>query len=103
MLNLPKALARSAATLVAAALLCPGSGHTSDFRKPWLRLDRALVIDAYEYNPIDWAALASDKRVVGFIAKASDGLPPPGSMPGRRPPRHRKTEWSSLGIANSAH
>ena len=77
MLNLPKALARSAATLVAAALLCPGSGHASDFRKPWLRLDRALVIDAYEYNSIDWSKLAEDKRVVGFINKATDGLPPP--------------------------
>ena len=48
----------------------------SDFSEPWKRLDRALVIDAYEYNPIDWQELTSDKRIVGFINKASDGLPP---------------------------
>ena len=27
--------------------------------------------------PIDWQQLAADKRIVGFINKASDGLPPP--------------------------
>jgi GH25 family lysozyme M1 (1,4-beta-N-acetylmuramidase) len=75
--NLPKALARSAAALVAAAMLWPAYGHASDFSKPWLRPDRALVVDAYEYNSIDWTKLAEDKRVVGFINKATDGLPPP--------------------------
>lgn len=49
----------------------------SDFSEPWKQEDRALVLDAYEYNSIDWAALSSDKRIAGFIAKASDGLPPP--------------------------
>lgn len=48
----------------------------SDFSQPWKNQNRALVIDAYEYNPIDWAELAKDKRIVGFINKASDGLPP---------------------------
>ena len=32
------------------------------------------MIDAYEYNPIDWQKLVTDKRIVGFINKASDGL-----------------------------
>lgn len=50
--------------------------QASDFRAPWTRGDRALVLDAYEYTEIDWAALAGDKRVAGFINKASDGLPP---------------------------
>ncbi|TIS44503.1 MAG: muramidase, partial [Mesorhizobium sp.] len=44
---------------------------------PWKSADRALVIDAYEYNSIDWGQLVTDKRIVGFINKASDGLPPP--------------------------
>ena len=38
--------------------------------------DNALVIDAYEFNPINWQELASDDRIAGFINKASDGLPP---------------------------
>ncbi|WP_192183743.1 glycoside hydrolase family 25 protein [Mesorhizobium amorphae] len=53
------------------------AAKASDFSEPWKNADRALVIDAYEYNSIDWAELATDKRVVGFINKASDGLPPP--------------------------
>jgi GH25 family lysozyme M1 (1,4-beta-N-acetylmuramidase) len=51
--------------------------HASDFSEPWKRADRALVIDAYEYNPIDWNRLVGDKRIVGFINKGSDGLSPP--------------------------
>ncbi|WP_328600468.1 glycoside hydrolase family 25 protein [Mesorhizobium xinjiangense] len=50
--------------------------ETSDFSRPWANEDRALVIDAYEYNGIDWNALASDERIAGFINKASDGLEP---------------------------
>lgn len=57
--------------------LSAATGFASDFSKPWTREDRALVIDAYEYNKLDWQELASDKRIVGFINKASDGLPPP--------------------------
>ncbi len=53
------------------------AAKASDFSEPWRDDDRALVIDAYEYNSIDWAQLATDKRIVGFINKASDGLPPP--------------------------
>lgn len=74
---LPKALVLSVAALAAAAFLWPANLYASDFSKPWLRPDRALVIDAYEYNSIDWTKLAEDKRVVGFINKATDGLPPP--------------------------
>lgn len=60
-----------------AALLSAAAANASDFSEPWKRKDRALVIDAYEYNPIDWQRLASDKRVVGFINKGSDGVSPP--------------------------
>ncbi|WP_454015248.1 glycoside hydrolase family 25 protein [Aquamicrobium terrae] len=58
------------------AAATPAGASASDFVEPWKNPERALVIDAYEYNPIDWPALVSDKRIVGFINKASDGLPP---------------------------
>lgn len=48
----------------------------SEFNKPWRDQNRALVIDAYEYNPIDWNELVTNKRIVGFINKASDGVSP---------------------------
>ena len=70
--------------LLAVLALLQGSviAAASDFSAPWNRPDRALVIDAYEYNSIDWSELASDKRIVGFINKASDGLAPPYSCSG---------------------
>ncbi|TGQ34312.1 glycosyl hydrolase 25 family protein [Mesorhizobium sp. M00.F.Ca.ET.216.01.1.1] len=67
---------RRAALLAVAMVLAPAA-QASDFSEPWKNADRALVIDAYEYNSIDWAQLATDKRIAGFINKASDGLPPP--------------------------
>ncbi len=49
---------------------------SADWNKPWKDSERALVIDAYEFNPINWKQMTSDKRIAGFISKASDGLPP---------------------------
>ena len=48
----------------------------SDFDRPWHHFNRGLIIDAYELNPIDWPELVKDRRIVGFINKATDGLPP---------------------------
>jgi GH25 family lysozyme M1 (1,4-beta-N-acetylmuramidase) len=63
--------------IVLAWFAMPAGARADDFSQPWKNANRALVIDAYEYNPIDWAELTKDKRIVGFINKASDGLPPP--------------------------
>ena len=63
--------------LLAAAVALGTAAQASDFSEPWKNADRPLVIDAYEYNSIDWQQLVTDKRVAGFINKASDGLPPP--------------------------
>ncbi|MHA6685039.1 glycoside hydrolase family 25 protein [Mesorhizobium sp. A556] len=66
------------AAIAAMALSAAMAGAVaSDFSEPWKNPDRALVLDAYEYNSIDWTALATDKRIAGFISKASDGLAPP--------------------------
>lgn len=75
----PRIFGRYALTLVAfaATMALSTAASASDFSEPWKDADRALVIDAYEYNSINWAQLATDKRIVGFINKASDGLPPP--------------------------
>lgn len=70
-------IARIAVVAFWAALSGVAAANASDFSEPWKRDDRALVVDAYEYNPIDWQKLASDKRVVGFISKGSDGVSPP--------------------------
>jgi GH25 family lysozyme M1 (1,4-beta-N-acetylmuramidase) len=70
---------RFCASAIAALMTGMAYGATagaSDFSTPWLRDDRALVLDAYEYNEIDWQQLGTDKRIAGFINKGSDGLPP---------------------------
>ena len=63
------------------AVLCLGLfqsafAHASDFFLPWRNPERALVLDAYEHNSLDWQKIVQDRRIVGFIGKASDGLPP---------------------------
>ncbi|MEF2070486.1 glycoside hydrolase family 25 protein [Consotaella aegiceratis] len=73
---------RLACALTATVLLFSAPAR-ADFDQPWKNSDRALVIDAYEFNPIDWKQLISDKRVVGFINKASDGLPPEWNCSGK--------------------
>ncbi len=67
-------LVAATAGFSAAALQYPA--YADETVDPWLRDDRALVIDAYEYNPLDWKKIASNKRLTGFIGKGSDGLPP---------------------------
>lgn len=71
-----------AALLAALTSIPQAVAAESDFSEPWKKIDRALVIDAYEYNSIDWQKLSGDKRIVGFINKASDGLPPPYACSG---------------------
>ena len=73
---------RIAAATVAMLGLLASTAAADGFTAPWRDKNRALVIDAYEYNSIDWQKLATDRSVVGFIAKASDGLPPPYTCPG---------------------
>jgi GH25 family lysozyme M1 (1,4-beta-N-acetylmuramidase) len=99
-----KSLARHLIGMAVAAFACtashaqPASG--TDFSEPWRNEDRALVIDAYEYNPIDWTALAADKRIAGFINKASDGLPPPYSCSGDETEKRLcKALWKRHAVA----
>jgi len=45
-----------------------------EYNAPWRDKSRGIVVDAYDKNKIDWQRMAKDRRIVGFIAKASDGL-----------------------------
>lgn len=76
------------------------AADSHDFSEPWKRTDRALVIDAYEYNPIDWQKLVDDKRIVGFINKGSDGLSPPYKCSGSETEeRLCKALWKRHAVA----
>lgn len=70
------AAAMKLACAIAAGTVLLASGARADWKAPWKDETRALVIDAYEFNPIDWEKMTGDDRIAGFINKASDGLPP---------------------------
>lgn len=81
-------------------MLTGAISHASDFSEPWKRADRALIIDAYEYNPINWQKLVSDKRIAGFINKGSDGLSPPYKCSGSEADiRLCKALWKRHAVA----
>lgn len=91
---------RLAGAVVLGALSWFGPAAASDFSRPWQNPDRALVLDAYEYTAIDWGKLAQDKRVAGFINKASDGLPPAYSCSGNETEiRLCKALWKRYAVA----
>ena len=51
--------------------------QAGDYNSPWRDKSKGIVIDAYDKNDIDWTRMVKDKRIVGFIGKASDGMSPP--------------------------
>lgn len=46
----------------------------TSFFSPWNKSSKAIVIDAYEQNGIDWDEMAKDTRMVGVIHRSSIGL-----------------------------
>ncbi|MCV0395408.1 MAG: muramidase [Rhizobiaceae bacterium] len=94
--------------MTAWAALCAATFATpalaSDFSEPWKRSDRAIVIDAYENNPIDWGQLATDKRIAGFINKGSDGLPPDYHCKGNETERRLcRALWLRYSVAKELY
>ncbi|CAN7217086.1 GH25 family lysozyme [Rhizobium sp. LjRoot98] len=73
---------------------------------PWKSPDHALVIDAYELNIIDWDAMLKDKRIAGFISKASDGLPESFACTGDHAGdtvAHCKTMWRKYAVSRELY
>ena len=48
--------------------------QSPEFNQPWKNPSIAIAIDPYERNNIDWNKLATDKRVVAIIHRATIGL-----------------------------
>ena len=88
-----------------ASLLGAGAAYAAD-DKPWTNSKTALVIDAYELNIIEWDKLVANKRVAGFVSKASDGLPEVYDC--SRPHKgdtlnHCKTMWRKYAVSRELH
>lgn len=52
----------------------PDETNQAALNAPWKNSNTAIVIDAYQGNPIDWDEMATDERVVGVIHRSSIGL-----------------------------
>lgn len=74
--------------------------------EPWKARQNAIVVDAYELNSIDWEAMLKDKRIAGFIAKASDGLPESYTCTGDHggdTVAHCKTMWRKYAVSRELY
>jgi lysozyme len=70
-------IVRAKLSLIAFLLAWPcltAFAQSPEFNEPWKNPNVALAIDPYEGNPIDWAQLATDKRVVAIIHRATIGF-----------------------------
>jgi len=93
---------RSVLTILFVAAFSVGTLSQTEFDQPWRNPSRAIVIDPYEGNAIDWDRLAGDKRVAGIIHRATIGFRTDGQYLERK--LKAKTsgyKWGSyhLGIA----
>ncbi|AWI56218.1 glycoside hydrolase family 25 protein [Sinorhizobium fredii] len=74
--------------------------------EPWKQRQNAIIVDAYELNSIDWDAMLKDKRIAGFIAKASDGLPESYTCTGDHggdTVAHCKTMWRKYAVSRELY
>jgi len=60
-------------TILVALSSLPALAQTPEFDEPWKNPNIALAIDPYEGNEIDWNQLATDKRVIAIIHRATIG------------------------------
>lgn len=96
-----KRLAAAGALLLAM----PGALSATDL-EPWRKPENAIVVDAYELNEIDWPLMLTDKRIVGFISKASDGLPESFNCKGDHDGdtvAHCKTMWRKYAVSRELY
>jgi len=59
--------------LTVVIFACSAAAQSPQFTEPWKHPNIALAIDPYERNEIDWEKLATDKRVVAIIHRATIG------------------------------
>ena len=93
----------AAALALSAAFFLPARAADVE---PWKKPGNAIVIDAYELNEIDWSDMLSDRRIAGFISKASDGLPESFSCKGDHngdTVEHCKTMWRKYAVSRELY
>lgn len=92
--------------LIGFMLFWAASPATAAESRPWDDPSAPLVIDAYELNIIEWQALLKDRRIAGFIHKASDGLPESFTCKDKHAGdtfAHCKTMWRKYAVSKELY
>jgi hypothetical protein len=92
--------------LQAVIVACAATSVAASETKPWNNPSTPLVIDAYELNKIEWQALLTDRRIAGFIHKASDGLPESFTCKDKHAGdsfAHCKTMWRKYAVSKELY
>lgn len=87
------------------SLFLPQTARAVD-QEPWKKPEPALVIDAYELNIVDWQEMLKNKRIAGFVSKASDGMPESFSCTGDHKGdsfAHCKTMWRKYAVSRELY
>jgi hypothetical protein len=85
--------------LLAKPLIGTHNSIPGEFNEPWKDGSRAVVIDPYEGNRIDWQSLARDPRLIGIIHRASVGLKKDSKYIARRTEaKVRGYKWGSYHL-----
>jgi GH25 family lysozyme M1 (1,4-beta-N-acetylmuramidase) len=89
--------------LFALVIATPASGLASEFSQPWNDVDAAIVLDPFAGNAIDWDKVATDRKVVAVIHKASQGLGRDAKYGSRRSEATRRGYlWGSYHLLTTA-
>jgi GH25 family lysozyme M1 (1,4-beta-N-acetylmuramidase) len=83
--------------LSAISIIFNAESSASEFSKPWLDADVAIVLDPFEGNSMDWDKIASEPRVIGVIHRATFGLSSDAKY------AVRKTEAKARGLKWGAY
>ncbi len=68
-------------------VLSAGGAQANPYWSPWYGKNTSIVVDAYAYSPIRWKEFTKNRKLIGFINKASDGLSPPWRCSGNETKR----------------
>jgi lysozyme len=60
--------------LVLYIVISTAASATSEFDQPWLDNSRALIIDPFVGNRLDWEQMARENRLVAIVHKATTGV-----------------------------
>lgn len=88
---------------LALALGLAAQAQASEFSRPWLDADVAIILDPFEDNPIDWDKVITDTRVVGMIHRATIGMGSDDEYSSRRgEAKNRGFKWGSYHLLTTA-